>query len=794
MTEVCTACDLHKTCVTPCMAGIGRKPAKVMIVGEAPGAYEDIQGEPFVGASGNKLRETMMMYGLDPDECFITNAVKCRPPSNATPTAKQIRACKPWLEDEIREVQPEYIIAVGSIAWRALGGTGSITKVRGTVHELNGLKVYPILHPAYVLRQPNRERTFRADVAYIANLINDRIDDEIVPYTIVTTSEQLFAMRDELLAEDTYAIGYDIETDYEETNNRIMLIGLAKMDKACDIKTWVVPWEHPVRNEAELRYMDIVQVLKEVLEPPKPLKVAQNAYRFDNARIRTRGIKPYLGFDTLLAAHILDENSPHDLGFLARTYLGVKDWKSDVKYSINYPFSKLAAYNAKDLGYMMKVMLKQQEQLRQDIGLGKVFAYIMMPIARVLEDVQEHGCYAVPEVLKETEAKLQKELEDKYQHLVSMIPEEFKNINPGSSQQVSELLFGALGLSPIKVSDKTGSPSTDADVLTRLEHPVATAIKEWREINKLITAYINPWKKYLMDSPDHRFHPTFKPHGTVTGRLSATNPSLQTVPRNAAVRRIISAPPGWHLVEVDYSQMELRIAASVSNELTMIEAFREGKDIHTETARDVVLSDPTHEVTKEERQHAKAVNFGFLYGMSAYGFVNYAFVNYGVKLTLEEAEERRRRYFEKYPRLAEWHSEVKRELRRTEQIRSPLGRLRRFPGYKGLPNGDYVKSMMEREAINCAIQATGSDICLLAGIEIHNQLPRDKVCIVNFVHDSILFEIKEECLEEYLPIIISIMTDMDLLLRKFSWRPAVPIEVEAKVGPWGEGKVWNVQP
>src|SRR5690606_37351110 len=117
MIEVCTACDLYKTCVTPCMAGTGRKPAKVMIVGEAPGAYEDIQGKPFVGASGNKLRETMMMYGLDPDECFITNAVKCRPPSNTTPTAKQIRACKPWLEDEIREVQPEYIIAVGSIAW-----------------------------------------------------------------------------------------------------------------------------------------------------------------------------------------------------------------------------------------------------------------------------------------------------------------------------------------------------------------------------------------------------------------------------------------------------------------------------------------------------------------------------------------------------------------------------------------------------------------------------------------------------------------------------------------------------
>jgi len=791
MEAKCTSCDLHLTCVTPCMEGVGPFPARVMIVGEAPGALEDLEGRPFVGASGEKLRETFKAYGLDLSECYITNAVKCRPPNNTTPTAKQIKACKPLLDAEVQAVQPEYIVAVGNISWRALGGKGGITSVRGSVQEINGLKVYPILHPAFVLRQPQRERTFRADIAYLVNMLHNKAEDEEVPYTIVNDTEQLFAMRDALLADDTFAIGFDIETDLEETNNRIMIVGLGKLSKDCQIHAWIVPFEHPARSSL-LPYGEVVKVLKEVLEPPKPLKVSQNAYRFDNIRLRSRGIKPFIGFDTLLAAYLLDENSPHDLGFLARTYLGVKDWKSDVRYSVNYPLSLLAAYNAKDLGYMLRIMLKQQEQLRADPGLGKVFAYLMMPITRVLDDVSEHGCYVDPKTLREAEESLQQELEKRYQALISQVPEEFKTINPGSTKQVAKLLFGALGLSPIDFSEKTGDPSTSGDVLTKLEHPVARAIKDWRETNKLLTGYIKPWKEYLATSKDHRFHPIFKPHGTVTGRLSAVDPALQTVPRESLVRKAISAPPGWTLVEVDYSQMELRIAASIAQEPTMIAAFKEGRDIHVETARDVVLDDPTREVTKKERQDAKAVNFGFIYGMSAYGFVDYAFINYGVRLTQEEAQERRRRYFEKYRGLIDWHFNVKRELRASEQIRSPLGRIRRFPGYKELPKHTELKRRIEREAINCAVQATGSDICLLAGIKLHSMLPRDRVHIVNFVHDSILFEIKEEYVEEYLPVIVSTMKDMDIVLEKFDWRPSVPIEVEAKIGPWGAGKVWQI--
>ncbi len=812
----CTACELYTLAQHPCMQGVGPVPAKVMIVGEAPGAQEDLYGKPFVGASGEKLRNALKDVGINLDECYITNAVKCRPPMNATPNIKQIKACKPHLDAEIEAVKPEIIVAVGGIALKAFGIKQGITSVRGTVLDYNGIKVFPILHPAFILRQPQRERTFKADLAYLAREIQGkhRATDEGIPRTLVTTIDDLERMEADLLAKDTYAIGYDIETDYEETSNRIILLGLGKLDKNEKVThVYAIPWEHPARSESALPLHRIQETVEKILEPKRPMKVAQNAYRFDNRHIRKRGIKPYLGYDLLLGAYLLDENSPHDLEFQAMTLLGSENWKSDVKYSVNYPLSKLAEYNFKDVIRMLQIVPIQRRLLASDKGLAKVFSYILMPAARMLEDVQEYGCWVDPVKFQETKTMLEAEKEAKYEELLATICEAvrerlpniedvdkkalaeeqlaagYSGFNPGSPKQVGELLFGVLGLDILKRTE-AGAPSTNGDILTMLNHPVAQAIVEWRKVAKLLSGYIHPWEEYLASSPDGRFHPTFKVHATVTGRLAATDPAIQTVPRESSVRSIITAPPGWVLVEADYSQIELRVACSIAQEPTMIQAFNEGQDLHSLTARDVVLGDPNAVVTKKERQDAKAINFGFLFCMSARGFRDYALANYGVSLTQKEAELRRHRYFQKYDGLSVWHRETKAIVRRDKQVRSPLGRIRRFPGINEVDK--VMRSEMEREAINFTVQSTASDICLLAGIKLHKLLPQDKAHIVNFVHDAILFEVKEEYLDETIKTIHSVMTDMDTVLSDFAWCPSVPMEIEVKVGPWGNGKVWEI--
>lgn len=773
--KMCENCTLGKTAKTPRLWGEGEAPNKVMVVGEAPGAAEDEFGRPFIGASGRLLRESLQRHGLSP---YITNVVKCRPPENAKPSRIHVKACLPYLLQEIEKVQPQLIIALGDTASKALGVEGAISKVRGSVVEVNGLKVLPCYHPAYVLRNPNQMRVFEGDLAYAARLLDGLVVDEKIEYKIVYTLEDLQTAVEDL--KTSPAISYDIETDGDQTGTRILLVGLARMNP---FRSYVIPWEYPT---AFLPHAAVVSALKELLEPSAPDKAAQNAYRFDNQFLRARGIRPYLTFDTLLAAHLLDENSPHDLEYLSKRYLGVGDYKGKVKYADNFPMSVLAEYNARDSVYTLKVALAQSKEMTP--ALKRVFKTIIMPAARMLDDVTEHGVYVDAAKLLAVGRDLLNELDNQYQKLVSLVPEEFKNINPASSQQVGKLLYSALGLTPTNFT-ASGKPSTSADTLVTMKHPVAEAVVAWRATNKLLTSYIRPWKEFLEKSPDGRFHPKFKVHGTVTGRLSAVDPAIQTVPRTSAVRSVISAPPGWVLVEADYSQIELRIGCSIAQEPTMIAEIRSGIDLHTQTAKDIILCDPTAEVTKEQRQAAKAINFGLIYGMSSKGLMEYSAVNYGVEITLEEAVDRRIRFFNKYPGFLSWHKRVRDELRTTKQVASPLGRIRRFPGYDSA--SEYDQKEMEREAINCTVQATASDICVLAGLTLHRIMPQDRFHIVNFVHDAILMEVREDVLEEVLPQVKQVMTDVDRLLCKFEWRPSVPLDVEIKIGPWGGSQVWK---
>jgi len=298
--------------------------------------------------------------------------------------------------------------------------------------------------------------------------------------------------------------------------------------------------------------------------------------------------------------------------------------------------------------------------------------------------------------------------------------------------------------------------------------------------------FIESWKEKI-NPETRRMYPSFKLHGTVTGRLSCEKPNLQQVPRDPEVRTLITAPPGWVLVEADYSQVELRVAACLSKDRAMRRAFQTGEDIHIKTAM-AVTGLPAEKIDKEMRKKAKAVNFGFVYGMGATKFRNYAKVKYGVDLTEEEAHEFRERFFELYPRLPGWHERQRGFVTTHGYVRTPIGRKRRLPEI--ISNDRALRSGAERQAINSPVQGAASDMNLFAAIQIAKAFP-DDVRIIATVHDAVLMEVRKSKVEEILPQIKLLMEDREAIFEAFGWDIPVPLEVEIKVGPWGAGKVFN---
>jgi DNA polymerase-1 len=276
----------------------------------------------------------------------------------------------------------------------------------------------------------------------------------------------------------------------------------------------------------------------------------------------------------------------------------------------------------------------------------------------------------------------------------------------------------------------------------------------------------------------------------VTGRSSSAKPNLQNVPRESEIRSCIGSPPGWKLVEGDYSQVELRMAAHMAQEPTMIRIYRENGDIHTKTACITTGKSP-EEVTKEERKKAKAVNFGFLYGMGWRKFIEYAKASYGIDFTEEEAKNIRAAFFATYSALPPWHDRQRRIVKELGFVRSPLGRKRRLP--EVYSTDDFARSEAERQAINSPVQAVPPDLTHLAVMQLSKMDGFWEECyLVAQVHDALLFEIREDVVDKWVPLIKGAMENMALVKKIFGIEFLVPIVADVTVGEaWGKGEEWK---
>lgn len=780
----CRDCGLYKSAQIVCVMGRGPAPCDIMIIGEAPGHREDDLGKPFAGKAGQLLDKLLDEVGLSRETCYITNVVRCRPPDNRTPTAQEIKACKKYLLEEMKHVKPKYVLLLGNTALKGVLNKSKITEVQGQVFVEDGVSYLPTFHPAAALRDVKWLDPLRKGFERFAKLIKGELDftPQGLDWSIIKTFDDLnhciFNLR------GSSEISFDLETsglNRYEKDAHINCLGIGT-----PTKQWILPLDHPssiFRGKRDLHK----KMLSLICLAMKNKKVIAHNGKFDNLWLRTiYGIRFPLTFDTMLAAHLLDENSPCGLKYLARMYFQAPDYDlSEKEKRGNTAPQRLFEYCAYDVYYTLKLYYVLREKLLKDQALTSLFKKLMMPASHAFENIEETGVYVYQDRFESVKKELQKRINEYEAELNKYAT----GINWNSTQQVAQLLFGKLGLDPL---DKTpsGSPSTSESVLLRLrdKHPVVNLLLQYREVHKQYSAFIEGWQKWLVNG---RMHPSFKLHGTVTGRLSCADPNLQQVPRDSLIRSLIGAPPGWTFVSADYSQIELRVAAMLSGDAEMKMIFQTGQDIHTTTAEitsGMKAEDVPLEERKEWRKKAKAVNFGFLYGMGAAKFQEYARDKYGIELSLEEAERFRERFFQKYSSLLTWHRKQKRIVNNYQQVRNPIGRIRHLP--EVLSSDKALRSSAERQAINSPVQSFASDLTLMSVVEIDQTFPKDKVRLVGSVHDSILMEIRNDYLDEALPKIREIMRNPKIL-SELGVQLTVPLEAELEVGDWGIGKTWE---
>lgn len=493
--------------------------------------------------------------------------------------------------------------------------------------------------------------------------------------------------------------------------------------------------------------------------------------KFDTLFIEHKyGIKLPIHEDTMLLGTAYDLSAEHGLKKMAQAYLGVPDWDISKKEKLSGEKETVVPYLRLDVKYTWELFRFLERSVSS--SQRRLYRKLLLPAYRTYKDIERNGLYLDLDQLEKVKEKYNAEEARLLAELKS-----YHDINWNSSAQVSKALFEQDKM-PIIGKTAKGVPSTSAEVLRELGmkgFELPRLLMTYKDASTRNKMFLNRWEG---DCYESRIHPSFNLTNVVSGRTSCNNPNLQQVPRTKDIRGLFSGAPGMILFEADYSQLELRIAAHYANDRTMINIYRTGGDIHTETAR---LFTNGKDPTKEERGKAKAVNFGFLYGMQAKKFVAYALNSYGQVFTQNEAENIRDLFFTKYSRLLPWHNEQEQLCEMQGGISNLFGRFRKLPLIYS--SNKWERASAARRAINTPVQGSGSDLLLSAVTQINKEL-RGIAWIGATVHDSIIGECREEDKDLVDSTIRRIMLHPKVL-DDFGVELRVPLDVDIGWGPWG---------
>lgn len=662
------------------------------------------------------------------------------------PTAEHAYAC--GQHRLIPALEGRYVVAAGLTATAALLGPG-----KHPVGRWSGLVMpVPDLPGPSVLRRDRLSAAYMARAGLYPVPLDSRYCGEV-------TTETMWALQSEI--EKSAGLSWDLETsglDPRADGAHIRCVSVTTWDANGEIRgTW------GVTGKAIPKFLRMSRWPK--------VTVAHNGKYDQLWAYEQYGVIPPVTWDTMLAEHLIDSEGPKGLKILGAKYLHVPDWSIDLRDPASVPLPELLEYAAMDTAVTAGIYLCQQPDTR-------LMSDLMMPANRALLRVEIEGVGLDLEGAKELRSEFQRQDRD--------ITDRVSAYGlAGTPRQVGELLYETLGL-PVLERTPTGRPRVSGSVLRRLNHPVADMLADQAKIRKGISAFLTPWIE-TVDPRDPRLYSTFRLAGTATGRLSsggaegASGINLQQIPRDPRYKRLIQARSGYTLAELDYSQIELRVAAHLSNDTLMLNIYQTGGDIHTTTAKAVTGK---QFISKSDRTKAKAINFGFLYGMGAASFRDYARDSYGVELSDEEAAEYRKRFFDLYSGLPKWHKRVKEEALKNGYVETLFGRIRYLDSIRYWPGAQ--KGAALRQAVNTSVQSLASDMMILA-LGMINRLIVGKydAKIIATVHDSVLLEIKEEGAEGTARKVKYIMEHLPL--EHFGVKLNVPIEAGLSMGRrWGE--------
>lgn len=520
-------------------------------------------------------------------------------------------------------------------------------------------------------------------------------------------------------------------------------------------------------NEDDLRkFRNVVKHIKK----EKARTVLQNG-KFDTLFIEHHlGLRIPIDEDVMLMGTAYDLVAEHGLKKMAQTYLGVPDWDIKKKDKLGGERAAIVPYLSCDVQYTWELYQHFYQHMNE--RSMKIYKELLRPAYRAYRDIERNGLYLDLETLETVKKKYNSE----EKRLLKELKAHY-DINWNSSAQVAHAFFDLEGMPVISKTGK-GAPSTAADVLKELAmkgYELPGLLMQYKDVATRNKMFLNRWAD---DCYESRIHPNFNLTNVVSGRTSCNSPNLQQVPRTKDIRGLFSGAPGMILFEADYSQLELRIAAHYAKDKTMLNIYLHDGDIHTETAK---LFTNGREPTKEERGKAKAVNFGFLYGMQAKKFVKYALDSYGQVFTLAEAKHIRDLYFAKYARLLPWHKEQEDLCEMQGGVSNMFGRFRRLPLIYSA--NKWERASAARRAINTPVQGSGSDLLISAVTQINKEL-KGIAWVGATVHDSIIGECRIED-KDYVDETIRRIMKHPKVLDDFGVELLVPLDVDIGWGPWG---------
>ncbi|MEC8497993.1 MAG: DNA polymerase I, partial [Pseudomonadota bacterium] len=568
---------------------------------------------------------------------------------------------------------------------------------------------------------------------------------------------------DSLNAIQANLIGFSLATDINE---------------AC-----YIPIKHDNADE-QIHIDDAIDFLKSINEDPSILKIFHNK-KYDALVLDKYNIKVNSYDDTMLISYSLGSGGTrHSLDFLAKKYMSHsaisfkeiagsgKSQKSFNEISIN----EASIYAAEDADITFRLWKILRPRLMSE-KISSVYETIERPLAKVIMDMEKNGVCVDEKILKELSIKFENDIKRIEKECFEIVGNEF---NLGSPKQIGEILFDKL---KIKGGKKTpsGAWSTDAETLNFLASSgniLPKLLLEWRGLSKLKSTYTDALPNFI-NKNTKRIHTSYSMSSTSTGRLSSSDPNLQNIPikndEGKMIRSAFIADEGYSLISADYSQIELRIIAHISDDNNLKNAFKNNIDIHSLTASEV-FGVPIEDMSQDIRRKAKAINFGIIYGISPFGLSNQ------LDISRSEASDYIRSYFEKFPSIRDYMESTKEFAKNNGFVKTLFGRkcIIDDPGNRG-PGG---KAFMERAAINAPIQGTAADIIKRAMIKIPKNLKKENLetKMIMQVHDELVFETKDSEIEKTMSIVIKEMSE--------AHKPVVDLSVDLKVEA-ASGKNWD---